>query len=53
MADASKIFYFYENFGEEEYIGEDVSQVEHALQAAALAAEDNQPVGLRVKKNMP
>ena len=36
-----KIFYYYENFGNKDYIGEPVSQIEHMVQAAMLAEEDN------------
>lgn len=36
------VFHLYEAFGGEEYAGEKVSQLEHMLQAAQLAIEDNQ-----------
>ena len=36
------IFYYYENYGSEDYIGENVSQIEHMIQAAMLAEQDSQ-----------
>jgi phosphonate degradation associated HDIG domain protein len=36
----NEIFALYEKHGDEDYIGEPVSQLEHMSQAAALAAED-------------
>lgn len=35
-----EVFALYENFGDEDYIGEPVSQLEHMSQAAALAEEE-------------
>jgi phosphonate degradation associated HDIG domain protein len=35
-----EVFALYENFGNEDYIGEPVSQLEHMSQAAALAEEE-------------
>ena len=37
------LFSYYEKYGSEDYIGEPVSQVEHMIQAAMLAEQDNQP----------
>ncbi|MBD3750048.1 MAG: HD domain-containing protein [Sphingobacteriales bacterium] len=34
-----EIFELYQNFGDEDYIGEPVSQIEHMLQAATLASQ--------------
>jgi len=36
----SEVFSLYEKFGDEDYIGEPVSQLEHMSQAAALAKEE-------------
>ena len=33
----NKVFSLYERFGDEDYIGEPVSQLEHMSQAAAMA----------------
>tara|TARA_B100000123_G_C25687810_1_gene409378 strand:- start:197 stop:781 length:585 start_codon:yes stop_codon:yes gene_type:complete len=35
-----KIFYYYENFGERDYIGEPVTQIEHMVQGAMFAEQD-------------
>jgi 2-amino-1-hydroxyethylphosphonate dioxygenase (glycine-forming) len=35
-----KIFKYYEDYGDKNYIGEDVTQIEHMIQAAMLAEED-------------
>jgi 2-amino-1-hydroxyethylphosphonate dioxygenase (glycine-forming) len=35
-----KIFSYYEEFGSKDYIGEDVTQIEHMIQAAMLAEEN-------------
>ena len=35
-----EVFALYENYGDEDYIGEPVSQLEHMSQAAALADEE-------------
>lgn len=40
MAIADEIFMLYEQYGEADYIDEPVSQVQHASQAAELAAEE-------------
>lgn len=40
MAIADEIFMLYEQYGEADYIGEPVSQVQHASQAAELAEEE-------------
>jgi phosphonate degradation associated HDIG domain protein len=37
LARVNKIFFLYEKYGDEDYIGEPVSQLEHMSQAAALA----------------
>lgn len=37
------LFSYYEKYGSEDYIGEPVSQVEHMIQTAMLAEQDNQP----------
>ena len=38
------IIELFEKYGSHDYIGEDVSQIEHMVQAAMLAEEDNQSV---------
>ena len=38
------LFLLYKKYGQSDYIGENVSQVEHMIQAAMLAEEDNQPI---------
>lgn len=38
----NNIFSLYTNYGNNDYIGEEVSQIEHMLQAAQLALNDNQ-----------
>lgn len=40
-----KIFTLYEEFGARDYVGEPVSQIEHMIQAAMLAEDDNQSPG--------
>ena len=40
-----KIFSLYENYGAAEYIGEPVSQVEHMVQAAMIAENEDQSTG--------
>jgi len=35
-----RIFYYYENFGDSDYIGEPVTQIEHMVQGAMLAEEE-------------
>jgi predicted HD phosphohydrolase len=37
------IFYYYEKYGNYDYIGENVSQIEHMIQGAMLAEEEQQP----------
>lgn len=37
----NEIFNVYEKYGGKDYIGENVSQLEHALQCAQLAEKDN------------
>jgi len=37
------IFKYYEIYGEKDYIGEPVTQIEHMVQAAMLAEENNEP----------
>lgn len=44
----TRIFAAFETRGDSAYFGEAVSQTEHALQAAALAADDNAPNSLIV-----
>ena len=39
----NEIFFLYEKYGNQDYIGEEVSQLEHMIQAAMLAEEDEQP----------
>ena len=36
-----KIFYYYETYGSRDYIGEPVTQVEHMVQGAMFAKQDN------------
>ena len=36
-----KIFYYYETYGSRDYIGEPVTQVEHMVQGAMFAEQDN------------
>ena len=36
----NKIFYYYENFGDQDYIGEPVTQIEHMVQGAMFAERD-------------
>ncbi|KAK3854615.1 hypothetical protein Pcinc_036747 [Petrolisthes cinctipes] len=43
-AAVSQVFGLYEDFGEADYLGEAVTQVQHALQAAHLAEEEGFPV---------
>lgn len=38
------VFALYEKYGSKGYIGEEISQLEHATQAAMLAEEDGQPL---------
>jgi 2-amino-1-hydroxyethylphosphonate dioxygenase (glycine-forming) len=40
----NELFTLYQKYGCSDYIGEDVSQVEHMTQAAMLAEHDNQPI---------
>ena len=44
MDSVNKIFDYFELYGECDYIGEPVTQIEHMVQAAMLAEKDNQPV---------
>lgn len=37
----NKIFYYYENYGSRDYIGEPVTQIEHMVQGAMFAEQDN------------
>ena len=39
----NEIFFLYEKYGNQDYIGEEVSHLEHMIQAAMLAEEDEQP----------
>ena len=39
----NKIFYYYETYGSNDYIGEPVSQIEHMVQGAMFAEQDHQP----------
>jgi predicted HD phosphohydrolase len=39
----NKIFSLYEKYGDNNYIGERVSQIEHALQCSFLAEKENFP----------
>ena len=39
----NEIFFLYEKYGKYDYIGEEISQLEHMIQAAMLAEEDGQP----------
>lgn len=36
----NKIFYYYQNFGDQDYIGEPVTQIEHMVQGAMFAERD-------------
>ena len=45
----NKAFDLYRNYGNNGYIGEDVSQLEHATQTALLAEKEN-PYGLPYRK---
>ena len=36
-----KIFYYYERYGNQDYIGEPVTQIEHMVQGAMFAEKDN------------
>ena len=40
MEAVNKIFSYYESFGSKDYIGEEVTQIEHMVQAAMLAEEN-------------
>ena len=40
METVNKIFSYYEEFGSKDYIGEEVTQIEHMVQAAMLAEEN-------------
>lgn len=42
QSNIDEIFSLYEKYGSRDYIGEPVSQIEHMVQAAMLAEEDNQ-----------
>ena len=46
MEITNKIFQLYNNYGSKDYIGESVTQIEHMVQAAMLAEEDNSSVEL-------
>ena len=35
-----KIFYYYDNFGQSDYIGEPVTQIEHMVQGAMFAEQE-------------
>lgn len=43
-----KIFDLYRNHGQCQYIGEEVSQLEHACQCAMLAEQDGQHLSVRI-----
>ena len=43
LKEIDEIFSLYKKYGSCDYIGEEVSQIEHMIQAAMLAEEDNQP----------
>ena len=43
MSDINEIFDLYIKNGDNDYIGENVSQIEHALQAALLAENQSYP----------
>lgn len=40
------LFEYYEKYGNSDYIGEDVSQIEHMTQAAMLAEENNESIDI-------
>ena len=40
------IFDYYVKYGQSDYIGEDVSQISHMIQAAMLAEKNNEPTHL-------
>ena len=44
MEVVTKIFSYYDEFGSKDYIGEEVTQIEHMVQAAMLAEENNDSV---------
>lgn len=44
MESVTKIFSYYEEFGSKDYIGEEVTQIEHMVQAAMLAEENKDSV---------
>ena len=39
-----KIFEYYEKYGNKDYIGEEVSQIEHMVQCAMIAEENNEDI---------
>jgi 2-amino-1-hydroxyethylphosphonate dioxygenase (glycine-forming) len=39
-----KIFYYYDNFGQNDYIGEPVTQIEHMVQGAMFAEQEGKKV---------
>lgn len=44
MDSVNKIFSYYESFGTKDYIGEEVTQIEHMVQAAMLSEENGDSV---------
>lgn len=43
-----KLFSYYEKYGQQDYIGEEITQNEHMIQGAMFAEQDNQPIEIVV-----